>query len=182
MQLPPSPTVKLCAFIVALALFGPVHALTLAEIESTPNLTPQRFAHFFSRFEFRFHNEVQSPEEFLATEAGDCDDYAILAADVLRKRGYNPRLIAVRMPKVVHVVCYVPEVNAYLDYNARSSGTGLVPSLAAIPEIARHVAQSYGAKWSSASEFTFEEGAKRLVQTVIPGHAKQLASATRSDF
>jgi hypothetical protein len=181
-QLPPSPTVRISALIFSLLLFCPAHAVTLAEIESTPNLTPDRFAHFFSHFEFRYHNEVQSADTFLATEAGDCDDYAILAADVLRKRGYNPRLIAVRMPKVVHVVCYVPEVNAYLDYNERASETGLVASGATIPEIARHVAHSYGAKWSTASEFTFQQGAKRLVQTVMPGAEKQLASATRRDF
>ena len=177
MQLPPSPTVKFCTLIIGLFLICPTRAVTLTEIENTPDLTPERFAHFFSHFEFKFHGEIQSQENFLATESGDCDDYAILASQVLRKHGYSPRLITVRMPKVVHVVCYIPEVNAYLDYNARASASGVVPSGSTIAEIARSVARSYGAKWSSASEFTFEQGAKRLVKTVLESREKQLASA-----
>jgi hypothetical protein len=176
-QLPPSPTVKICALFFAALLLCPIRALTVDEIDNTPNLTPERFAHYFSHFEFKFHGEIQPPERFLATESGDCDDYAILASEVLRKHGYSPRLIAVRMPKVVHVVCYIPEVNAYLDYNARSSRTGVVQSGSSVGEVARHVAKAYGVKWSSASEFTFEAGAKRLVQTVLEGREKQLASA-----
>jgi hypothetical protein len=152
-------------------------ALTLEQIENSPELTPQRFAGFFRSFAFRFHTEVQSADAFLTTESGDCDDYAILASSVLRRHGYNPRLIAVRMSRMVHVVCYVPETKSYLDYNLRAQSSGLVECRPEIAEVARSVAKSYGAKWCSASEFTFQEGAKRLVQTVLEGREQQFASA-----
>jgi hypothetical protein len=152
------------------------NALTLEQIESSPNLSPEQFASFFRSFAFHFCSEVQPAEKFLATESGDCDDYAILASNVLRRHGYTPRLIAVRMPKVVHVVCYIPETSSYLDYNLRAQGKGIVECRPEIAEVARSVAKSYSAKWSSASEFTFEAGAKRLVQTVVEGREKQLAS------
>lgn len=172
MRFLPSPIYRLiCVCLLVL----PASALTLDQIENSPNLTPERFASFFRTFSFQFHTEVQSPETFLATESGDCDDYSILAANILRTRGYHPRLIAVRMPKVVHVVCYIPETNAYLDYNLRGQSTGLVECRPEIFEVARSVAKSYGAKWSSASEFTFQDGAKRLVQTVVEGREKQFA-------
>jgi hypothetical protein len=173
-RLLPSPLIRIvvCSYLVAIS----TQALTLEQIESSPNLTPERFAGFFRSFNFRFHAEIQSSEAFLGTESGDCDDYAILASNVLRRHGYRPRLIAVRMPKIVHVICYIPETNSYLDYNLRAQGSGLVECRPDIGEIARSVARSYGAKWSSASEFTFQDGAKRLVQTVVEGREKQFAS------
>jgi hypothetical protein len=176
MRLSPGLTLKMLfsAWFFAIS----AQALTLQEIESTPNLTPQRFARFFSGFEFRFHAEIQSTETFLASESGDCDDYAILAARVLKAKGFTPHLIAVRMPKLVHVVCYIEETKSYLDYNRRSDPSRMVASRGEIAEIAGSVAKSYGAKWTSASEFSFESGVKRLVQTIL-GHEKQIAALSR---
>jgi len=168
-----------CTCVSACLLSAALRAATLDQIEKAPNLTPQQFANFFRNFEFKFHSEVQPPEIFLSSQSGDCDDYSILAAQVLRKYGYTPRLIAVRMPKIIHVVCYIEESHAYLDYNLRSSAQPLVLSSGDISDVARNVAKSYGAKWSSASEFTFQQGAKRLVQTVIPSKMKQFASANQ---
>jgi len=164
--------ILVCSCLFAISTRG----VTLEQIDGSPNLTPEHFASFFRSFAFRFHAEVQSSETFLATESGDCDDYAILASNVLHHHGYSPRLIAIRMPQIVHVVCYIPETNSYLDYNLRARSTGLVECRPEIAEIARSVARSYGAKWSSASEFTFQDGAKRLVETVVEGRQKQLAS------
>lgn len=180
MQLYPSPLTRLFALICFLLLpvcASELQATTVQELENTADLTPAAFAHFFSGFEFKFHNEVQSPEAFLATQSGDCDDYAILAARVLKLHGYTPRLITVRMPRVVHVVCYVEETNSYLDYNYRSSASGTIECRPEVAEIARSVAKSYGLKWSSASEFTFESGTKRLVKTVLEHNSRQFASA-----
>src|SRR5262245_32155030 len=103
--------VLLCACCLVLSN----RALTLDEIQKSPSLTPGMFAGFFAHFEYKFHHEVQSAETFLASQSGDCDDYAILAARVLRAKGYTPRLVTVRMPHIVHVVCYIQETGSYLD-------------------------------------------------------------------
>ena len=158
--------------ICAIALVLSASAVTLDQIRSTPNLTPARFAAYFSDFNFKFRAKVQSPEVFLASRSGDCDDYGTLAAAVLRERGYTPRLVTVRMRKVVHVVCYIEESGAYLDYNLRRKKTRLVKCDPSLEAIATSVANSYRANWSSASEFTYSQGVKRLVNTVLPGKSK----------
>lgn len=179
MQLRSSPPARfILSVCTAIFLWSiPIRATTIEELENANHLTPDAFAHLFSGFEFKFHNEVQSPEVFLATQSGDCDDYAILAARVLKHHGYTPRLIAVRMPKIVHVVCYIEETNSYLDYNFRASPDGSIECRPEIAEIARSVARSYRLNWSSASEFTFEAETKRLVKTVLERNSSQLASA-----
>src|SRR5688572_28170495 len=117
-----SPALRVAGVLVlylvsaSLSLF----AVSLDDLRNMEGLTPQKFASYFSDFEFKFRAEVQSPEVFLATESGDCDDYSILAATILKEKGYTPRLISVRMPDVTHVVCYIEETKSYLDYNNRS--------------------------------------------------------------
>ena len=157
-------SLAVCLLSFCISSFG----ITLEELRKTPDLTPARFAAHFSGFEFRFRKQVQAPEVFLARRSGDCDDFSTLAAMVLREKGYTPRLITVRMPGVVHVVCYIEETRAYLDYNHRSSAEGMVRSKPEMEAIAASVAKSYGLTWSSATEFTYEGGLKRLVRTVAP--------------
>lgn len=142
-------------------------ALTVDQLRNDATLTPQTFARHFSKFRFVFRADVQSPERFLASEAGDCDDYSTLAAAELAARGYNPRLISVRMQKDVHVVCFVPEANGYLDFNKRAKGNGLVTCGPELASIADSVAKSFKAPWSSVSEFTYNDGVKRLVSTTL---------------
>ena len=144
---------------------GETVALTLADLEKDQSLTPHKLASHFASFKFEFRAQVQPPDEFLLRGAGDCDDFATLAAHLLKSRGYNPKLIAVRMPGEVHVVCYVPELRGFLDYNARAHANPLIVAEDSIEDIATKVAASFGAPWRSASEFTFERGVKRMVQT-----------------
>jgi hypothetical protein len=160
-------------FLMALFCIPSSLGLTLEEIRNLPDLTPRKFARLFSDFEFKFRAQVQEPRVFLATESGDCDDYATLAAAVLSERGYTPRLITVRMPNLVHVVCYIEETHSYLDYNHRSYFTRTVSCGSSIEEIARKVAKASKLPWISASEFTYEEGTKRLVKTVLESKTEE---------
>lgn len=166
-----------CSILLALLVLGGAraNAVTLAELSARPALTPEQFAAYFKDFEFVFHAEIQDPQVFLSTRSGDCDDYATLAATILREKGYTPRLIAVRMPGIVHVVCYIEESGAYLDYNRRHCRSQMIKSVDSLPEIARKVAKSFGAPWASASEFTFNGQAKMLVATVFENKSPLLA-------
>ena len=152
-------------------------ALTLEQLHQDATLTPQTFARHFSKFRFVFQADVQKPADFLATQAGDCDDYSTLAAAELSARGYHTRLVSVRMKDLVHVVCYVAEANGYLDYNLRAKGTGLVPCGPSLGEMADAVAKSFNSSWHSVSEFTYSDGVKRLVSTTLP-KARSLAKHT----
>ena len=159
---------SLTLFSCALLSQVETRALTLEQLRRDATITPQTFARYFSNFRFVFRADVQTPEQFLAAEAGDCDDYSTLAAAELAARGYQTRLISVRMPDVVHVVCFVSEANGYLDYNKRGKGTGVVTCGPDLGSIAESVAKSFKSSWTSVSEFTYANGVKRLVSTTLP--------------
>ncbi len=161
--------------LVTLALLGALvptrlDALTLLDLVNEPNLTPKRFAAHFERFEYEFHPEVQPPEVFLASERGDCDDYAILADYVLKKKNFTTRLVRVSLVgRVAHDVCYVIQSRAYLDYNNRKYASTLESSGRRLRQIAEEVADSFHANWTSASEYSYDYATekKTIGQTVV---------------
>jgi hypothetical protein len=146
---------------------GMAKDLTLTELRATPKLTPERLMSYFADFKFELGRQVRQPETFLAKHSGDCDDFATLAADLLREKGYSTRLVAVFMPHDVHVVCYVAETNSYLDYNRRKQASPLVKCDGDLAGVAASVAQSFRSPWRSASEFTFRNGVRHFVSTVF---------------
>jgi hypothetical protein len=161
---------SLVAGAVVLACLLPAEeagAVTLAELRAEPKLTPERFMTYFTDFKFELGRQVRSPETFLARRSGDCDDFATLAADVLREKGYSTRLVVVFMPHDVHVVCYVAETRSYLDYSRRQQPAPLVKCDEDLSAIAASVAQSFRSPWRSVSEFTFRNGVRRFVSTVF---------------
>jgi len=159
-------------------LVAELGGVTLEDLRADPDLNPKRLMSKFCRFKFELHGEVQAPEVFLATERGDCDDFATLAAMVLREKGYHTRLITVRMPGLTHVVCYVGEVESYLDYNNRIYMRSLVKAKPDINDIAGKVAKAFDSDWTSASEFIYTNQVKVLLSTVARAEAfAQLAQA-----
>ena len=151
------------AILFLLLSAGAARAVTLAELRGDPNLTPERLMTHFADFKFELGREVRPPETFLANRAGDCDDFATLAADLLREKGYSTRLVVVYMPHDVHVVCYVAETNSYLDYNRRKQASPLVKCKGELEAIAASVAQYFRCPWRSVAEFTFRNGARHFV-------------------
>jgi hypothetical protein len=153
------------AILVAL-ISAELNGLTLDDLRADKDLTPRKLMARLARFKYELRAEVQSPETFLATESGDCDDFATLAAMVLREKGYTPRLIAVRMPGLTHVVCYIAETGSYLDYNNRIYFNPLIKSKPDLAEIANKVAKSFDASWTTASEFNYTNQVKILLATI----------------
>src|SRR5262245_10424299 len=123
----------------------PTHALTLEELQADPKLTPAVLLAHFSDVTFHLRGATQNPGAFLASKTGDCDDFANVAALVLKAKGYTPRIVVVSMENVTHVVCYVAETRSYLDYNHRLD-RALVPSDGTLPDIAQRVAASFKSK------------------------------------
>jgi len=165
--------------VAVVALVGTSEALalrssdrfTLRDLESVQKLTPGDFADLFEYFKFTYSPRVQDATTFLASQAGDCDDYAILADHVLRQKGYTTRLIQVRMVGMTydHAVCYVDETQAYLDYNLRQYTFNLKRSKPYLRDIAGKVAGSLGRNWTVAFEFTYSylEGRKKTRFVVV---------------
>ena len=142
-------------------------AVTLDELLTTEKMTPKKFASYFKDFEYKFHAEIQPVQVFLETRNGDCDDYALLADNVLRKHGFTTKLVSIRMPGLLtHVVCYVVEEKVYLDFNNRVYLSRTEKAGPDLREIAQKVARSFEANWTSVSEFTYRDGVKELVQTI----------------
>lgn len=165
--------IRACVSVLTvLAACLPLHAVTMQELLNDRKMTPKRFANHFEDFRFDRHPfDVQSPHQFLSKRAGDCIDYAVLADHVLKKKGYNTRLIRVEMmgKNVGHAVCYVTENRAYLDYNNRKYFFTLTRSGPRIRQIAAKVANSLSTNWTFAQEFTFDYKTfiKRAVYTVV---------------
>lgn len=144
-------------------------AVTLRELTDDRGLNAKKFASHFGDFAYEFNGPIQSATAFLARERGDCDDYAVLADHVLKKRGLGTRLIHIRLAgRVAHAVCYVTENKAYLDYNNRSVFFTLTRSGAEIRDIAAKVASSLEANWTTASEFSYSYSTRRktMIATV----------------
>ncbi|MCL5097024.1 MAG: transglutaminase-like domain-containing protein [Candidatus Omnitrophica bacterium] len=139
--------------------------VTLNELLDQPHLTPEQFVHYFADFKFRLGCTVQSPSAFLASKAGDCDDFAALASSVLREKGYTTHMVAVFMDQQVHVVCYVTETKSFLDYNYRDKPHPLVASDGSLKDIAAKVAGYFHSDWLSASEFVYRKGEPEFVLT-----------------
>ncbi len=129
--------------------------------------TPEHFLKSFAKFKFVYHEKVQDPEVFLATGSGDCDDFATLAARVLNQSGYSTELYAIRMEGETHVVCYVPAIKGYLDYNNRSDANAVVSCDGSLNDIAGKVSRSFGRNWRSAYQFSYRQKIKWLVNTII---------------
>jgi len=147
-------------------------ALTLDELLSDPKMSPKKFAGLFEDFSFEVHPfDVQDPEVFLSTRTGDCIDYAVLADYVLKRNGYDTRLIRVEMvgKNMGHAVCYVTPDRVYMDFNNRRYYLSLARSGPSIREIATRVAASFDAHWTFASEFTYDYNTsiKKVVLTVV---------------
>jgi hypothetical protein len=157
----------LITWVALIALIAAeLNGVTLEDLRADPELNPKKLMTRISRFKYELRAEVQTPEVFLATETGDCDDFATLAALVLREKGFTPRLFAVRMPGITHVVCYVQESGVYLDYNNRAYFRSLVKCSPELGEIAGKVAKSFDSSWTTASEFLYTNQVKVMVKTI----------------
>ncbi len=154
-----------CALLLAVALTaGRLDAITVLELLGDAKLTPKRFAAQFETFEYEFHPEVQSPDVFLSSRRGDCDDYAILADYVLKRKDFGTRLVRVSLVgRIAHDVCYVVQSKAYLDYNNRKYASTLESSGRRLRQIAKKVADSFEANWTSASEYSYDYNSEKKI-------------------
>ncbi len=157
--------------VTAWAALKPSDRFRLRDLEAEPGLTPKQFAGLFENFAYDYSPLVLPPDEFLRDRSGDCDDYAILADHVLRRKGFKTRLVRVVLvgTNIGHSVCYVTENKAYLDYNNRKYFINLARSGESLRSIATKVADSLERNWTSATEYTYtyDEGIKHFVVTVV---------------
>ena len=156
--------------LIGVLTVGRVDALSLLAFVNDTKLTPKRFAANFEGFEYEFHAEVQPPDVFLSTRSGDCDDYAILADYVLKRKGFGTRLVRVSLVgRVAHDVCYLVQSKAYLDYNNRNYASTLEGSGRRLRQIATEVADSFQANWTTVTEYTYDydTAKKQFVRTIV---------------
>jgi hypothetical protein len=114
-------------------------------------------------------------------------NYAVLADKVLKSKGYQTKLIVVRLPgETLHDVCYVGKDAAYIDCSENHYILALNYSGATIREIADDYGGYVNMNWTSASEFVFTNGVRQIVSTVVktdsPSSDPQLASTPASSI
>lgn len=95
-------------------------------------------------------------------------DYAVLANKVLTGKGYQTRLIVIRLAgETQHDVCYVGGDQAYIDCSDDLFVLALNYSGATIRQIADDYGNYAKMNWTSASEFAFSNGSRQLLSTVV---------------
>jgi hypothetical protein len=149
---------------------GALRAFTLADLLADSRLTPKRFADRFWDFDYQVFPYVQDPDVFLKSKTGNCQDYAIMADYVLKRKTYQTRLIHVVLAcGSAHDVCYVTQVKGYLDYNNRIYSRNVQRSGRTVREIADQAAASFDQDWTTASVYTYDysEDFKHLTLTVV---------------
>ena len=172
-------------WLVALAWLLPSAswAVTHSGLLDDPKMNAKRFANCFADFRYEFHSEIQPVDYFLGSQRGDCDDYAILAAHILSRRSYHTRLVRIELvgTNISHVVCYVTEQKAYLDYNNRRVYFNLERSKPTLRAIAEKVADSFEKNWTSATEYTYSYAnpRQRTVWTVVKTEPAELDPDTQ---
>ena len=161
----------LAVLLPSLWALKPSDRFGLKDLEAEPNMTPGHFADLFADFDYTYYPSVQSPHTFLHDRNGDCDDYAILASHILGRNQFKTRLVRVELvgTRINHVVCYVTEKKAYLDYNNRKYSFNLERSGSTLRDIAAKVADSFEKNWTTATEYTYTyaEGRQHAVYTVV---------------
>jgi len=73
--------------------------------------TPEQIAHYlrttiFYKADTTFDEEYKSPERTYNDMHGDCEDYALIALYIARKRGYTADLLALGNT-TLHMVCWI---------------------------------------------------------------------------
>lgn len=154
-------------FLIALIAAPNVQARSLADLKAEKELTPDSLIRQFADFTFELGETIQEPEQFLQRKRGDCDDFARLAALLLAERGYKPRIVAVAMEGETHVVCYVPEVKGFLDFNHRADAKPVISCAGTLESVAEIVSAEFRSKWRMVSEVRFENTKRIFVETVL---------------
>ncbi len=101
----------------AQVLDRPLSLQVLASQLNTPEaIAKYMWRHFqveSDRAQFGREEKWQSPEEFLTTRRGDCEDFALFAQQVLKLNGISSFLLNVYSDKTAHTVCVFKEGGFY---------------------------------------------------------------------
>ena len=82
----------------------------------------------------------QTPEEFLHTREGDCEDFTLLNAAVSRVLGFHPRILALTRPGGGHAICAFQQGNVFIWFDNNRLRKSKASSL---KEFARHMISEY---------------------------------------
>jgi hypothetical protein len=167
----------LFALSLTAALFpAALRAGALSDLKDRKDLTPENFIRSFADFQFELGERVQDPESFLQSKRGDCDDFASLAAAVLKERGYNTKIVVIMMNGATHVVCYVKESHGYLDFNHRADAQPVIASDGSLEDIAQKTATYFRLGWYMASEVRYEKKSPVFLASVFCVNAPEKAA------
>lgn len=104
--------------VLAVALFlSSAWAQSLSAIPASIN-TPQAMAGWFEQ-EFRYQRVIpdyrQSAEELLKSKNGDCDDFAVLAQEILSGMGIKSQVLIIKFKGLgdAHAICVFKDGNSY---------------------------------------------------------------------
>lgn len=83
--------------------------------------SPEDLARWLSRefsYTMTLPDGVHSPDATIASRSGDCDDFAILASDILTRMGVENRVLVIRFTglSMAHAICIWREPNGLYSF------------------------------------------------------------------
>ena len=100
------------SLVIVLALCMPVISFAESELAGIPDYiaSPEDVAAWFSHdftYQLRLPKYPQTPQETINAKAGECDDFAALASEILKRLGISSSVAAIyfKESSFGHVIC-----------------------------------------------------------------------------
>ena len=114
---------KACFVILAIAAIAAstAHASQGLDEAMMSVRSPEDIARFFSQkltYTMTLPDRVHSPEETMEARSGDCDDFAILASEMLTRMGVENQVIVIKFRdlNIMHAVCVWKDKNGFYSF------------------------------------------------------------------
>lgn len=83
--------------------------------------SPEDIARFFSQeftYAMTLPDRAHTPEETMETMSGDCEDFALLASEMLARMGVESQVLIIRFSgmKIAHAICIWKDKKGYYNF------------------------------------------------------------------
>jgi hypothetical protein len=101
-------TIILVLHILSLGIFWKPSLNYLYKYATTPEKIAWYLKYYSPKEDMEIYDHWKSPRQFIRDGGGDCEDYAVIAYELLLRIGYHPKIYILSNPKIKgpnHAIC-----------------------------------------------------------------------------